>query len=540
MNLTATVVRELRSLFNQMITASTNSVQPERSLAALALLKDDNLAAVEQKDDDAGVAHSGLGKIGDEPISGPMLPPGFLANSRPPTPADSVMGDADGDADSMKAMDLSANLVESKSNVAAQPEQPSRPPPIPPRSQPDADIGLKKLEEVARQQDASEIMNNVFDLLSCAFKGEDTWHDGEQLDLIKRIFFSNVTSVRQTKEREILKTDLQDTIRLSVKDRDRSLSAALDEEFGSTEPEPGVKKYEFFEQAAPIQIIDVQRLQFQNGQARKNLSHITLPKELHMDRYLKQTKSLSEEQLQGLRVQQWQLQEQKQKLQSRMKLLKETEFKGVDLSGVLHETAHAVENLSQHQLGDSDESPTLPSEQEVDAVASEETVSKNLKQRADELRPELAEIEEQIQKLEEEVESVFERYRDHPYRLHAVFMHAGSHTGGHYWICIYDFQKNIWRKYNDETVTEVSEEAVLEKIDQDRPPTSTGIVYVRADVAEEFTEAVHRQPEMTTAKDSEHGDIEMSEAPSMNVVHMDQFTSVETLDGQAVHHSREQ
>lgn len=513
-------------------------------MAALALNRGESLDVTEETRTVSTGTHSGIGKIGEEPISGPMLPPGFSKNSRPPTPADSVMGNAEGDADSMNAMDFTVNSGEGTGTATTQPEQPeqpSRPPPIPPRPHADADIGLRKLEEVARQQDASEILNNVFDLLSCAFRGEDTLRDGEQLDLIKRIFFSDVTSVRRDKDKEILKTDLQDTIRISAKDRDRSLCAALDEEFGSTEAEAGVTKFEFFEQAAPIQIINVQRLLFQNGETRKDVSHIALPKVLYMDRYMKQTDSLSAEQLQRLRTQQWTLQEQKLKLENRMKLLKETDFKAIDLPSVLDETARALIDLQKHRSEEEDESSASTQEQGSDADDSTppESICEHLRNRANELRPELAHIEEQIQKLEGEIESVFEHCRDHPYKLHAVFMHAGSHAGGHYWIYIYDFQKNIWRKYNDETVTEVSEAAVLEKLEQDRPPTSTGIVYVRADVTNGFTEAVHRKPE-TEVKNGVHGDVEMTDAPLTDAVSMDQYTRIETFDGQEMHDDREQ
>ena len=538
--LTDIVVRELRDLFQQMITASTHNVQPDRSLAALALTRGESLDTAEESSTAPTATHSGLGKIGDEPVSGPMLPPGFQTGSRPPTPADSVMGNAEGDVDSMDAMDLTMNSEEVTGAATTQPEQPSRPPPIPPRPHADADVGLRKLEEVARQQDASEILNNVFDLLSCAFRGEDTLRDGEQLDLIKRLFFSDVTSVRRGKEKEILKTDLQDTVTISAKDRDRSLCAALDEEFGSTEAEAGVTKYEFFEQAAPIQIINVQRLLFQNGETRKDVSHIALPKDLYMDRYLKKTDSLSAEQLHGLRTQQWRLQEQKLKLENRMKLLKETEFKTIDLPAVLDETARALVNLKNHQLDEGHESSmsVQGQEQDVDDVPSM-SISEHLNIRATELRPELAQIEDQIQKLEGEIESVFEHCKDHPYKLHAVFMHAGSHAGGHYWIYIYDFQKGVWRKYNDETVTEVSEEDVLEKIGQDRPPTSTGIVYVRADVTNEYTEAVHRKPD-ADASTAAQRDVEMTDAPLTGAVSMGPYTSIETLDGQEAHQGREQ
>lgn len=519
-----------------MITAPTYNIRPERSLAALALTRGESTDIVTESNTDTGTPPSGLGKIGDMPVSGPMLPPGFKATSMPPSPADSVMGDAEGDADSMKAMDLTASSEPPGGTATTQPEPPSRPPPVPPRPQVTADIGLKKLEDVAQQQDAAEILNNVFDLLSCAFKGEPKLRDGEQLDLIKEIFFSDVTTVRKTKDKDIPKSDLQDNVLVSTKGRDRSICAALDDEFGLTELEGGVTKYEYFEQAAPVQIINVRRLQFENGRARKDESHLALDKILYLDRYLKTTRSLSEEQLQELRNQQWQLQAELRALENRKKLLKETSFKDVDLPGVLDETAHLVAGLEKQSSEADSEAPETSQEQQETGTKSDESITDQLNKRADELRPELLQIHERMDKLEKQIDSVFEDCKDHPYRLHAIFMHAGSHSGGHYWIYIYDFQNDIWRKYNDETVTLESEETVLKRVQQDRPPTSTGIVYVRDDVATEYTEAVHRNPikaaDTQDLENDQRGDVEMADAPSANVINMDDLSNLQVIHGQ--------
>lgn len=47
-----------------------------------------------------------------------------------------------------------------------------------------------------------------------------------------------------------------------------------------------------------------------------------------------------------------------------------------------------------------------------------------------------------------------------PYRLHAVLVHEGQASGGHYWAYIYDPINQQWRKYNDIMVTEVTWEEV--------------------------------------------------------------------------------
>ncbi|XP_077597059.1 ubiquitin carboxyl-terminal hydrolase 28 [Stigmatopora nigra] len=43
-----------------------------------------------------------------------------------------------------------------------------------------------------------------------------------------------------------------------------------------------------------------------------------------------------------------------------------------------------------------------------------------------------------------------------PYRLHAVLVHEGQASAGHYWAYIYDHTHRRWMKYNDTSVTESS------------------------------------------------------------------------------------
>ncbi|PVI06943.1 cysteine proteinase [Periconia macrospinosa] len=519
-------VRELKKLFEQMITSPTTSIRPDRTLAALALTRSDGLAEASTEN---------APEIANDAFIGPLLPPQetLVTGSRPPTPADSVMGnngDAKSDTDSMKAMDLTASADAPNGTAETIPEPPSRPPPIPPRPQVSADTNFRKVEEVARQQDAAESINNVFDLLSCAFQGDGTLRDEEQDDWIKKYFFADVTTVRSKDGKETLKTDLQDTVAVTPKDRDQTLCAALDDEFGWSEAEPGVYKYEFFERLPPIQIFNARRLQFDPVAKRtvKNESHLSLDKTLYMDRYMKSTKSLSQDQLQDLRKQQWKLQDELRILDEKRKTLKETDFesagKSIDLPNVLDETASFAEAVAEENDGSEDtaqDSNKLPVE---------------LRERAKKIRTIIEKIENRVTALEEEIDQVFANCKDHPYRLHAIFMHAGSASGGHYWIYIYDSQKQIWRKYNDETVSEESEQEILGKIERTNPPTSTGIVYVRQDVVEELTEAVHRKVEHATSMNG-HTDVEMKDENSgwdtqTSVIRMDdEYPDLRVING---------
>ncbi|XP_066564559.1 ubiquitin carboxyl-terminal hydrolase 28 isoform X4 [Amia ocellicauda] len=74
-----------------------------------------------------------------------------------------------------------------------------------------------------------------------------------------------------------------------------------------------------------------------------------------------------------------------------------------------------------------------------------------------------AEVKHNIQELKDSIDRVSHAlenmYSDGslcqvPYRLHAVLVHEGQASAGHYWAYIYDHGRQRWLKYNDISVTE--------------------------------------------------------------------------------------
>ena len=86
-----------------------------------------------------------------------------------------------------------------------------------------------------------------------------------------------------------------------------------------------------------------------------------------------------------------------------------------------------------------------------------------LEHRAAAVRREIESIDQEIKELESRINQQFTDLRKYGYRIHSVFIHRGSVSFGHYWIYIYDFQKRLFRKYNDQYVTEVTDETEVFK-----------------------------------------------------------------------------
>jgi ubiquitin carboxyl-terminal hydrolase 25/28 len=148
--------------------------------------------------------------------------------------------------------------------------------------------------------------------------------------------------------------------------------------------------------------------------------------------------------------------------------------------------------------------------------------------------------------LESEIDSVFKDCRDHSYRLHSIFIHRGGTQAGHYLIYIYDFQNKMWREYNDETVKQADRSDIFKLGAGSLASGSTGIVYIREDLVDTLTEAVQRQPDMTSASTSvptdaptgaptrsptETTDIEMKDFEASTPLQPIDYDNIEVIDG---------
>lgn len=126
-------------------------------------------------------------------------------------------------------------------------------------------------------------------------------------------------------------------------------------------------------------------------------------------------------------------------------------------------------------------------------------------------------VDEQIKDTRTMISSQFADYHNLPYRLYAVFVHHGSVSFGHYYIYIFDFERNIWRKYNDEYVTEVQNLDEIFKGDStSNPPTPYFLVYVNSDMKERLVSPVCRELDepMPDSADQAISTMEDSKDPS--------------------------
>lgn len=228
------VLRELRTLFNDMITCPGSYVIPGQELARLTLISPSNEAAIRRRSTISAVRPSALGEINGMPIVGPLGPPQTPVVENEPndqnenTPTAGPRPTSEGDSDATLVSDTarpsasSTTPTDNKENTpstadvsmtdagneaaasetavgnddgAASPKQQAatpvedsnQPPPVPPRPVPQVDQKKQLIDEVeiGAQQDVTEVINNVLFQSQCAVRPIGIAPDGEQLDQIK-------------------------------------------------------------------------------------------------------------------------------------------------------------------------------------------------------------------------------------------------------------------------------------------------------------------------------------------------------------------
>ncbi|OAL23576.1 hypothetical protein AYO20_10972 [Fonsecaea nubica] len=372
---------------------------------------------------------------------------------------------------------------------------PGKPPPVPPRKP--MQNTTTTLEEYARQQDVTEVMNHCIIQLSYAMRPTGFDKSGEQRDEVHDLFFGQqVVHSKPEKEAPMVLPFLNIITR--VFHRPADVYAAIDNEFDLQDAQDGAKAYSAISSLPPVLSIALDRVSWNNETKRQEKLnyHVDIPETIYMDRYLESSPGSD---LMQRRQQTWEIKKELALLVARRDELEEKYGKSTDVPSLLEDAKAILEYLAE-----------VPGDQvsgELDVNANAITTLSILAANA---RSELEQIRSRISQLSQQIKESFVDMRKHPYRLHAAFFHRGSAGGGHYWVYIFDHKREVWRKYNDDrvsTVTNLNEifgnpYAQTQVQGQQQPATSSGLnpppnpyllIYLDADRIDELAETVKRE-----------------------------------------------
>ncbi|KAF7586454.1 ubiquitin-specific protease ubp2 [Aspergillus hancockii] len=538
---------ELRNLFNDMITAPSTYVIPSQELARLTLISPSNEAAIRRRSTISASRSAALGEINGMPVLGPLGPPRPTTESEAKVPIASEIekvqrsttSDVDSEAtlvsngtktdttvppsdnketetphtDSM-VMDAQNEptpqaLEHSPSSKTASVDQstpPSQPPPVPPRPEPQPDPQKQLIDEVeiGAQQDVTEVINNVLFQSQCAIKPISLASDSEQLDQVKDLFYGRAKSYIQSEEGVRSKEEWWCDIKIDVATGSRDIYAAIDGAFDVQKVSVDnsmAEQFSAISKLPPVLQIQVQRVQFDPIKKRsfKSTHHLELKETIYLDRYMDTQKP----EILNRRRQCWEWKKDLRTLEARRaELLRDNEVDDLDIPSLFDNAKEVLEELDSMK-----EDPETAS----DAVAIKPELITELNQLSQIARAELNYIEQEIKDKQTMISSQFADYKHLAYRLYAVFVHHGSVEFGHYYIYIFDFERNVWRKYNDNYVTEVHDlDEIFLSQDRQNPPTPYFLVYVNDTMKDRLASPLCREILESSLENENQQDADMT------------------------------
>ncbi|EQL34025.1 ubiquitin thiolesterase [Blastomyces dermatitidis ATCC 26199] len=523
---------ELQSLFKKMITSPTSSVMPEQELARLTLISSSNEAAIRRKSLISSSRPS-LGEINGMPVLGPLGPPTATTaevskDAAAVDASNKTLERSDADSDitlvSLTAQaDNEESQVNNKENIGPAPQEitvemkevddsngvgagtgdsmqalapigpPNRPPPVPPRPTPlrpaplDYQQQLREEVELGAQQDVTEVINNVLFQTQCAVKPIRFDQDGEQLDVVTDLFYGKTVSYIAAENGVRSKEESWSDIKVDVASGSKDIYSAIDGAFDVQKVEVDgaeVEQYGAISKLPPVLQIQVQRVQFDQVKKSsfKSTHHLELKETIYLDRYMDSNKHNLDER----RRECWRWKDELRKLRARKAELIDTESWAC-LPDVFTETKAYIQSLMAIE-----DEPDMADE----ALELDDGILSRLTAVEEMARDEIKCLEARERDLVALLDSQFTDLRHLPYRLYAVFVHHGSVEFGHYYIYIFDYDKNIWRKYNDSEVTEVhSKSEIFESQNLTNPPTPYFLVYVNEHMKDRLVKPVNREIE---------------------------------------------
>ena len=354
------------------------------------------------------------------------------------------------------------------------------------------------------QQDVEEVMGNIMLRLqeAIASTSEGTL-DGKtaiQLDQIMETFYCVIVNLTAKAEGDgTLEEIAHERWITAYPDEQAAISMyeALDRTFdkqfldGTQRP-----RYSVIRHLPPILHICIQR---SAASGQKNLKKVDIPSTICLDRYMEDNGvgDLSE-----LRDRGWDLKLRLGRLKAQTVDEILTATRSVD---AVESTKRAEEALKSIAFGDSQDGD-LDNKSGVDVpILDSETATLNPDDPPTPAEDSMSPAEES-QKIEAELEQLWAGRRQFMYSLHAIICHSGAGLGfGHYWVFIYDFNRNVWLKYNDDDVTEHTHEECMNQIEARGNPYY--VAYVRTGEFEALVDIPVRTPDFAAATDKDMTDL---------------------------------
>ncbi|KAK3290624.1 uncharacterized protein B0H64DRAFT_331941 [Chaetomium fimeti] len=533
--------RELGTLFRHLDAAGDSSIPPRQRLANAALLRPEKLRP---HDGDAPplpprAVESSVREVSDVPML--EVEPSDLESS---ASSQQTLVDC-ADPENPLIVTLDDRITDKETATVDSPAKPVPSDPTVTRST-EGEVKMSKLtvEELATeldkpnvgsdQMDVDEVMGNAIDHLRAAFKVSSISGSETAPDPIKDAFFStfidNRKKIDESKWNRTSRSDRWVTA-YPAQSGTRDLYDALANSF-DLEPLPGdLLSFTTIERPAPHFHVCIQR----SDGVRKNANPISIPETLYLDRFMDTSDTQSS--LHKGRKRKWDIDTRLNEMtDSTAKERLDTSKPGFQAAGRPSDPSPQADGPTEEEVdgfllvGGSDElvqaqasSVAKTTDINLDVHGSPDAELKQLMGKYGVKEPDVsrtsprplqkstydidfppvgvtgfwekfvAEEKAERERLMAERDGIFGDARAMAYRLHAVVCHAGTTaSAGHYWVWIHDFERNVWRKYNDTVVSVHPAEFVFGELNTKGEPYY--LAYVRADQVPGLVSIPRRKP----------------------------------------------
>ncbi|KAK4154310.1 hypothetical protein C8A00DRAFT_42900 [Chaetomidium leptoderma] len=536
--------RELSTLFRALDATGDSSIPPRQRLANAALLRPEKLRP---SDSDAPplpprAGESSVSKVPDAPmVEAEKCETASSGSSQ------TLINQPDGEDPPIATPESDQAAEKGDAMTVDGPaEQAPSDPTIGGPSEEEPEMSKLTIEELAAeldkpnvgsdQMDVDEVMGNAIDHLRAAFKVSSLGASDAAPDPIEQAFFSTFVDNRK-------KIGEPDWNRTSRSDRwvtaypaqsgTRDLYDALSNSF-DLEPLPGdLLSFTTIERPAPHFHICIQR----SDGVRKNSNPITIPETLYLGRFMHT--GATQSQLFRERKRRWDIKTRLNEIATTaVNKGPETAKAESQIPGRPSNPSSQYDDLTEEEvdgflvIGGLDlqtqvSSSSVSNTADGQAISNGPALSADLKQLlskhgvAEPEFPQMGAIEppqkrnegtalppsnlygfwekftfeenEERKRLIAERDQIFNGSHDVAYRLHAVVCHAGATaSAGHYWVWIHDFERDVWRKYNDTTVSVHPAEFVFGELNTKGEPYY--LAYVKTDEVQNLVSIPCRRP----------------------------------------------
>ena len=335
--------------------------------------------------------------------------------------------------------------------------------------------------EVGRQQDVTECIENVTYQIETALEPEKVDEDGEQYDLIKQLFYGKIkqtiTPIENTEKKPRTSFERFFSLIINVSDNPKNIYDSLDNYFSEdlVKLEEGdCKKSLTIAELPQVLQFHVQRVMFDRERLMpyKSLQPIPFSEKIYLDRYLE----TDDPEILNKRNEVFMWKSEIQQLnEKKNKILQQDKESNLNVLDSLEATKKFLESkINPHE--------TLSIKNSTIEVIQNEI---------EKLKFELQSIESRLLELHDMVSKQFSNYTKVGYSIFAIFIHRGEASYGHYWVYIKDPHRNVFRKYNDEIVTEVPLSEVF-NFNEGNTATPYYIVYVKNTLEMDYVDPLKR------------------------------------------------